>query len=322
MLTFAARRIRFGKHNLDGTRNPEAWRKLGFDIDGRRTRVEPFSSDPPGSGHCIPAGEGATPPGVEDGEDGIDNAFGAQVFPLLNSLVPSALGFENDISEDITLGSMPTLLFVMDDVNDGPDDPYVNVAIYTSATFLGQPARRWDGEDSFQVARSSVIESSLSSPRAIYVGGYLKGHTYVSGSIHARRSPPVFMPIAASTAPLVFQATSSTLMIELDEEHRNVRRATLSLVITPHELEASMRELIELYFCDNEVLKNFALLQLPTLHKTPDLFLEGDQFQDPSGMRPCDALSMAVDLELLPILPLTTVFKGTPLPPPCPGPAP
>jgi hypothetical protein len=237
----------------------------------------------------------------------------------MNSLASSAQGLENDISEDITLGSSPTLLVVLDDVNDGPDDPYVTAAVYASAAVPGQPTRNWDGNDVFQVAPSSIVANSISAPRSLYVSGYLRGNTYVSGSLHAAgSSPPIYLPIAADTELLVFNVSSSTLVIELNEDHTLVQRATLAAVITPHNLEAPMKQLIDRYLCANEFVQKFAYQQLTTLHELPDLFLGGASFQDESGTQPCDALSVAIELDLVPILPLTTVFKGQPLPYPCP----
>jgi hypothetical protein len=320
MLTFAARRIRFGKHNPDGTKNPEAWRRIGFDIDGQNTTAETLASGSSGKKHCLRAKEETAISTFEDGEEGRDNVFGSKIAPLLGSLASSAQGLENDISEDITLGSSPTLLVVLDDVNDGPDDPYVTASVYASAAVPGQPTRNWDGNDVFQVAPASILANSISSPRSIYVSGYLRGNTYVSGSLHAAgSSPPIYLPIAADTELLVFNVSSSTLVIELDEDHTLVQRATLSAVLTPQNLEAPMKQLIDRYLCANEVVQKFAYQQLATLHELPDLFLGGASFQDDSGTRPCDALSVAIELELVPILPLTTVFKGQPLPYPCPA---
>lgn len=321
MLTFAARRFRFGKHNPDGTKNPDAWRRIGFDLDGQNTTAETLASGSPGKRHCLRAKEDAPLSVFEDGEEGRDNVFGSKIAPLLGSLASSAQGLENDISEDITLGSSPTLLVVLDDVNDGPDDPYVTASVYAAAAVPGQPTRNWDGNDVFQVTPASILANSISSPRSIYVSGYLRGNTYVSGSLHAAgSSPPIYLPIAADTELLVFNVSSSTLVIELDEEHALVKRATLSAVITPDNLEAPMTQLIDRYLCASEVVQKFAYQQLATLRELPDLFLEGASFQDGSGTRPCDALSMAIELDLVPILPLTTVFKGQPLPYPCPAP--
>jgi hypothetical protein len=61
-----------------GARNPNAWKSYGFDLDGEAT-------DGTSTNHCQPA-PGADAARVKtDGDEGIDNGFGASILPIISS---------------------------------------------------------------------------------------------------------------------------------------------------------------------------------------------------------------------------------------------
>lgn len=76
----AIRLINMNLGDLDenGSLSDEAWRTIGFDIDGLCTARG-------AAGSCAPGGSFVT---QEDGELGIDNAFGKSILPVLGTLAP------------------------------------------------------------------------------------------------------------------------------------------------------------------------------------------------------------------------------------------
>lgn len=103
--------------NQDG----ERWREIGYDLDGRFTASPDFSTE------CTPPRR-ARPP--VDGEQGIDNVFGAELFPLVDLTVP---GIETNARAAQEEGKLPVLR--MRGWNGEDDDPRVDITV-TNAIFM------------------------------------------------------------------------------------------------------------------------------------------------------------------------------------------
>lgn len=70
-------------YDIEMIQEGERWREVGYNLDG----VETYGEN--GISSCNPPKPDASPP--EDGENGIDNQFGAKVTPLLKIVLPTAL---------------------------------------------------------------------------------------------------------------------------------------------------------------------------------------------------------------------------------------
>jgi hypothetical protein len=99
----------------------EAWREIGYDLDGLCTTSESFATE------CVPPGRPRPP---TDGNEGIDNTFGDRLFPLVDLTVP---GLQQTARAAQDEGKLPALR--MRGWNGEPDDPRVDVAI-TNAIFV------------------------------------------------------------------------------------------------------------------------------------------------------------------------------------------
>ena len=103
--------------NQDG----ERWRQIGLDLDDRNTQPPDFDKE------CKPPRR-AQPP--TDGEQGIDNTFGSDLFPLVDLTVP---GLEATARAAQDEGKLPVLR--IRGWNGEDDDPRVDVTI-TNAIFV------------------------------------------------------------------------------------------------------------------------------------------------------------------------------------------
>lgn len=84
---FAVRTVFLGDSSRSGGASADAWKKFGYNLD--RTVTTRTSG-----GGCKPAGE-ASASVKEDGENGIDNSFGANILPLVIAAQASAPSLVN-----------------------------------------------------------------------------------------------------------------------------------------------------------------------------------------------------------------------------------
>lgn len=152
------------------------WRTIGFDLDARYT-VNASNTE------CTPPA-GVAPP--IDGEEGIDNVFGASLYPLVELTVPGLEdtaraaqeagnglpvlrirqwnGMENDARIDAVI---TTTVFTTSAEGAGPDTPpIVDIRGPRDVLIGGEPAPApvWDGEDWAWVRTDSYVGGDLSRP--------------------------------------------------------------------------------------------------------------------------------------------------------------
>lgn len=76
---FAASKVFLGDTDRSGTPSDVAWKKYGYDLDGKKTTSK--SKDA-----CLPSAGG---PPIPDGDNGVDNSFGANVLGVLKNALPT-----------------------------------------------------------------------------------------------------------------------------------------------------------------------------------------------------------------------------------------
>lgn len=109
----------FGLHGLTLSQSGERWQTIGRNLDGL------CSMPPTPLMECQPREESVP---QEDGESGIDNAFGASLFELLSLIVPELDEAANTASRQGT----GALILRVRGYNGEADDPSVEVAVLQS----------------------------------------------------------------------------------------------------------------------------------------------------------------------------------------------
>lgn len=167
------------------------WAQLGYDLDGYCTDSPDFALGcelPPGGGRPS-----------QDGERGIDNVFGKDLFPLVNGVVP---GLEES-SRDLQLQGRGLVVVRLKDWNGLPDDPQVHVTITQSVdtvaaapdapvpdvTFVDNeavlgsgdlaPAPAWDGNDYTWVRADTFLAGNFDDPLVYDANAYVTDNTFV-----------------------------------------------------------------------------------------------------------------------------------------------
>ncbi len=178
----------------------DAWSTTGLDLDGLATSVDD------------PVSECLREQTAVDGEDGIDNVFGAEVFPLLEVTIP---GVEESMRASLDSGQSVTILRLRG-WNGTADDARVDVAwlpsvrVTASGSDFGAPPV-WDGTDEALVREDALFGADLEQPLV------RDDNAYVAGGVLVLRLPDrAELQLAADDASLQVRLTGATILAQVD----------------------------------------------------------------------------------------------------------
>lgn len=163
-VVLAVSRIDFGDTDSSGLPST-AWQHLGLNIDGKVTTA--CSTDV-----CTPV-PGSSRQVQVDGDDGIDNSFGSQLMPIIDTVDST---FDTDAPTRLRLGGA-TMLVQLDGLGSSPDYATLDGALLHA---VATAAPRWDGTDVRAVDTASLIDAGVTRPLAAMPGGYMTARTWVS----------------------------------------------------------------------------------------------------------------------------------------------
>lgn len=174
----------------------DAWRGIGYDLDNR------FTSSPGFDTECTPPA-GVAPP--QDGNEGIDNVFGASLYPLVELTVPGLeataraaqesgfglpviriTGWNGTPNDSRIRAVITTTVFTTSAQGAGPDTPpMVEILSPRDVLIAGSPAPApaWDGDDWSWVRTDSYVGGELDQPLIV------DNNAYVSGNVVVTRLP-------------------------------------------------------------------------------------------------------------------------------------
>lgn len=168
------------------------WAGLGYNLDGYCTSAPGFAF-----ACTLPAGGGRP---SEDGEDGIDNVFGKDLFPLVNGVVP---GLE-DSSRALQIEGRGLVVTRVRGWNGLADDPQVHITITQSVDtvpaaagdpvpdvdFVDSQARlpdgelapppAWDGNDYTWVRSDTFLAGNFDDPLVFDANAYIANDVFVA----------------------------------------------------------------------------------------------------------------------------------------------
>ena len=280
-LTFALRDIVLAQ-------DAERWRDIGLDLDG-------LDSQPPDPRvECIPPRTGARP--ETDGTEGIDNAFGHRLWPLIALALPD---FEEKVAEAHGSGRGAMLIRV-EGYSGADDDPRVEVtiaqsvdgtslardAVHMEGTELLQadgsaaPPPAWEGADTFIARGDAFFRNDPEAPLVADDNAYVAGRTLV-----ARLPDRVDLLFFADDAGVRIRLTDATILGRMSAD-----RSTLEDALVAGRF--ALLDLLEtsdyVGVCDGTPERDLAARQFETI---------ADVRSSPGTGGPdveCDAVSVAV----------------------------
>lgn len=289
--TFAARQYYFGAIDPEtNQRNPNAWREIGFDIDGVNTTELLAASSDPGTCRAVPSSV-LVP--LADGHEGRDNAFAGHAMEEISKHADAPDTVELSITESVAKG-MPTFIASLSDLNEGPDDPHVVLGLMVSRrNDAGGPV--WNGNDRFPIDERTVQKNTL-IPHMRFQNAYMTNNVVVSGDFNAASESVFLLPFDPKQGIVEAKPLAFTLTLELDDGHEHVLRSTLSMVMTVSDVFDVLKP-----FAQQAGLGCDPLGLLTLIEWHADLSIGQPSFLDASSKTRCDALSVAfaVDWELV-----------------------
>jgi hypothetical protein len=278
-------------HSNDALKTPNAWVDWGFDIDGLCTGDTQSTQ----SGTCIHAPE-IGPEQVRDGKGCRYNNFGSQIVPQLNIYNDK---FENDTNTGMTTTGSPVLMFELDDLADGADDPYVPGKLFLLEKTPEKAPPAWDGTDSRAVLPRSVSGGDIKTALVTFPKGYLRGNVWVSGDPQSFQTA---IPLGASGELMPMDVVHTVISMKLNDAHANAIDGTgvMAGAIPTTSLEAFLKPflLTQTTFCPATSQYDIFMKKVVTY---ADVVVAAPSLQDAS--KSCDGVSFGIGFNMAPVAP-------------------
>ena len=228
-VVFAVTKLFLGDTNRDGT--PDAkngWKQFGFDIDGAITTCDGQACDEI-QNQCSPASGGSPAVSFPDGDDGIDNAFGEDIVPLIVGIDAMAT---QEFDDGIAAGDQ-TLLFAIDGLGASSAYNPLPARFYRGAP-LGRPPS-FDGTDAWPVATSSLSDpTDALSSNAPFSKSFVVDDTWVSGL----GALTIHFPLAGQR--LVLPIEHAVVTMRLTPDRSAATNGVISGILDPAALAAQV----------------------------------------------------------------------------------
>jgi hypothetical protein len=229
VVALAAREYFFGTRRVSNRQGDErAWQAIGFDLDGLCTTNAEINAQNPSACQLDVARQ---PSVLEDGDGCRDNSFGRNVSN--NAQSTQSGDFDNLTNDGVETGVTPTFVLVLEDYDDGDDDPYVPGTLYLteSTEAPGGGAQLWDENTTRTVAKGKYS----------FPTGYRRGDTWVAGGaeVAPRRMPLVLWQRAVET-----EVQMVLFSLQLRDGGRGGAIGNVGLAVEATRLSAALNPLI------------------------------------------------------------------------------
>jgi hypothetical protein len=264
-----------------------AWRRIGYDVDGKCTTPTLATSAMPGT---CQRPVSAPKDSLTDGDDCRDNNFGSQFLVTLRSLKPD---IETKLNSGLDKGAA-TLVLVISDLDTTADDTYAPALLYVAAPWpddAGVPV--WNGKDHRQIDSTSLVGGDVTKPIVAFPKGYMKGNTWVSGDFD---KTPSVLPFPFGGSVLAIPAESLTLSVDFAADHVTAKASVLSGAIKSSQFVCALKPaLLSQFSCQTFLAQPF----IDQFVSWADLSSGAPNFLDTT--KTCDAMSLGGALDFVQI---------------------
>jgi hypothetical protein len=284
----AMNKLFLGDTDRNGTASSTAWKKYGYNLDGKvSTKAAKDLCKPPKGGN-----PSSTYP---DGDDGIDNAFGKTLIPIIGGLTDAPTG---SVQEAIDKGSF-TIMLAFDKLGSNKDYNPLLTKLYAGAKLDAAPT--WDGTDEWPIVPELLSDpTDPASAKVQFPKSYLTDNTWVSGG-----EGTVKLSISVSGYALALNINKAIISAKLAADHKSATDGIIAGVLDTEELIAELKKVAGSFdagLCDGSVFDGIA----NQLRGASDILKDGSQ--DPNET--CDGISIglgfeATEVKLGPVAPAT-----------------
>jgi hypothetical protein len=273
---FAVRTLYFGDTPRPGTVSRPAWRFIGENLDGKAT-------DGASTDVCKMA-EGVPKKAQQDGSEGIDNSFGANILPLLMVAMPNVTEFVNDA---IGKGAF-TVMFNVKGLSDDAKQSNTGLSgsLSLGGKFGGVPT--FTTADKWPVrAEGLSVATDPKSAKARFTGAYVENGRFISGA-------PTSIPMGLFTSGgAVFDVVVHQATITFDHTAPGkAMNGTIAGVLDTDELIASFKKYAGFFstrLCSQVALDTI----VQQLREASDIVVDGKNERG----RDCNGISIGIAFE-------------------------
>jgi len=280
---YAISKLYLGDTLPDGTPSATAWRDYGRDIDGQ-------VSDASSVDHCE-LSPGATSSVKQDGTDGIDNAFGANIMPVILGLSSDASATVNQSIVDGDFTKLLQIEYLASGGNSGP------AWLYTGEPMSSPPV--WDGDDVWPLACEGMTQCLVASTPQLDQGNAslltfpattISNGLWVSGS---QIDMDLDLPIMGFSLMMKVRHTSMKAHFDSGVPPIGATFGVLSGVLDTEELITAFRTAagtISTSLCSGATFDSIAM----QLRASSDIMSDGTQ----QAGQLCNGISMGMGFDL------------------------
>lgn len=307
---FAVSELFLGDTDRNGSPNPSAWKDFGYDLDGKISTKD--STD-----LCKPNAGGSPSSVYPDGNDGIDNAFGKLLLPIITGLAQDA---SSQINESIAAGEFTIIVNVE---NLGASQSYdpLTAGLFAGVTLVDEMGTEltpaFDGTDLWPVAPELLNAGSpgdncqdvTCTSKVVFDSAYMTDGTFVSGS-------PGNLDLNLAVAGFSLNLTIAQAVISMDvnEGRTDAQNGVIAGVIPVEQLISELQKIAGSFdegLCSGTTFDSLA----DQIRQASDIMSNGSQ--DPNAT--CDAISIGLGFNAKPVLVGVVDDPAAPQPDPCEG---
>ena len=293
---YAVKTLLLGDTDRNLTASTTAWKKFGFNIDGKVSTKD--STDV-----CTPA-KGAGKDAQVDGDNGIDNAFGSRIVPIIQTFQHE---ITKTISDTIAKGSFTIMI---DTVGLTDDAKQTNTGLtgqlYAGAKFKGTPM--------FAIGESWPVSPSLLADGKTLVGGskvkfgdaFVVNGAWVNGA-----ASDVTLSLGFGDVSLDLTVHQSTIVFE--HAGSTAANGTIAGVLDTEQFIAGLRKVVSRFstsFCTGDGFNSIA----QQIRQASDILSNGTN----AAGSDCNGISIGVGFTAAEIAPPKDVADlGAPTPDMC-----
>ncbi len=307
---YAVHQLFLGDTDRMGNPSMVAWESFGYDLDGKVTTAS--STD------VCTLVAGSSRQVQVDGNGGIDNSWGSDIMPIVDTLDSTAT---QTLNQAIQNGAWTQMIDVVG-FDDSPGNTTSAVGlqgvVLAGAAFPGG-APAWNVTTNWPVAPELMSGCTLTTgcpsgtnpvtDATVRLMGFQSGGTFVSGP-----PVPLTLPIALFGQPLVLNVASAVITFQ-PQMPGSVTGGVIAGVIASDDLIAALQRSagnLTTSLCSGSAFESIAM----QIQQTSDIVLNGTTVSNAAGVQ-CNAISIGLGFNATEIA-APSVIAGPSQPPPNP----